>query len=137
VITNIAAMEDSVSESLSARLAERCAGDGEFRLAARYWSGSVRLDLGDAVVELLLDDGAVSAPSEPGSVARAGLGHIGVRAPVEVWERILAPIPPPYYTDIIAARAFGLRIEGERETFWQYYAAVRRALDLLREERSP
>jgi hypothetical protein len=120
--------------SLSTRLAARCAADGEFRLAARYWTGSLRLDLDGTVAYLLLTDGAVrAAPSEPATV-QTGTGHITVRAPAEVWAKILAPIPPPHFNDILPAQAFGLVREGDAETFWQYFPAVRRAVDLLREE---
>jgi hypothetical protein len=122
---------------LSARLAARCAADGEFRLAARYWTGSLRLDLGDTIADLLLTDGAVSAAPAPRTAVSAGAGHVGVRAPAEVWAKLLAPIPPPFFNDILPAQAFGLVREGDAETFWQYFPAVRRAVELLREETLP
>jgi len=116
------------------RLAAACNDDGEFALAARFWTGSLRLDLGASKADLLLSDGRVTAvgraegdtPVEPGCVA--------VSAPEAVWEQILAPVPAPYFNDILPARAAGLEIDGHTETFWQYYPAVRRAVDLLRAE---
>lgn len=120
--------------SLSARLAARCTTDGEFRLAARYWTGSLRFDLGETVACLLLTNGEVRAAEAPSAAVPAGAGHVGVRAPADVWARILAPIPPPLFNDILPAQAFGLVREGDAETFWQYFPAVRRAVDLLREE---
>jgi hypothetical protein len=122
---------------ISARLAARCAADGEFRLAARYWTGSLRLDLSDTVIDLLLTEGLVSAAPTPAVEVPAGAGHVGVRAPAEVWDKILTPIPPPFFNDILPAQAFGLVREGDAETFWQYCPAVRRAVELLREETLP
>ena len=61
-----------------------------------------------------------------------GPGHLGFRGPEDVWRKILAAVPPPFHNDIVPARAFGLVQEGEAETFWQYYPAARRAVDLLR-----
>jgi hypothetical protein len=117
------------------RLAAACNDDGEFGLAARFWTGALRLELGDTRGDLVLDEGRVSAvvqcagdtPDEPGWVC--------VSAPESVWAQVLAPVPAPYFNDILPARAAGLEIEGHTETFWQYYPAVRRAVDLLRAER--
>ena len=41
--------------------AQACASDGEFALAARHWTGGLRLTVGDAALALRVDDGAVSA----------------------------------------------------------------------------
>ena len=47
-----------------------CKGDPEFGLMARYWTGSLRIGLGDDTVELELTDGTVTGvrhggPAEP------------------------------------------------------------------------
>src|SRR5256885_905620 len=104
--------------SLSERLAARCRVDGEFRLAARYWTGSFRIDRGDEVASLVLENGLVRVPPVPATALPAGPGHIGLRAPPQVWARILAPIPAPFFNDIVPAQAAGLVVEGEQETFW-------------------
>lgn len=115
---------------LALALARRAWEDGEFRLAARYWEGSLRLDPLGELLEF-----AVSAEAlTPAAAGAEGARHIGIRAPREVWQALLAPVPPPFFNDIMPARAFGLTLEGEAETFWQYYPAVRRLVDLLREE---
>ncbi len=113
----------------SERLAQRCRNDGEFGLAARYWDGSLVLDLDGELLEFRLADGRISGAESP---AEGPL--VTIRAPKDVWDRMLADVPPPLYNDIIPAARFGLRIEGEMETFWQYYPAIRRLVDLLREE---
>ena len=120
-------------DSLSTRLAARCAADGEFRLAARYWTGSLRFDLGETVACLLLSNGEVRAAEALPATVPVEAGHIGVRAAAEVWSKILAPIPPPFFNDLPPAQAFGVVREGDVETSWQYYPAARRVVD-LREE---
>ena len=120
---------------LTERIPALCKADPEFSLMARYWTGSLRIGLGDDTVVLELTDGVVTgnrhgveadAPPEPGAV--------GVSAPWELWERILAEVPPPFCNDVVPAQAFGLRVTGHEVTFWQYYPAVRRLVELLRAE---
>ncbi len=113
----------------SERLSQRYMDDGEFRLAARYWDGSLTLDLDGTRLEFSIVDGRTAggpdAEPEP---------SITVSGPEDVWSQILAEVPPPCYNDILPARMFGLRVGGNRETFWQYYPAIRRLVDLLRED---
>ena len=117
--------------ALADRLVRCAAVDGEFRLSARYWSGSLAIDIGDDTLSFALDQGGISVAA---GAAAMGPGHIGLAAPREIWDKILAPVPPPFFNDIMPARALGLVLTGEDETVWQYYAAVRRLIDLLREE---
>ena len=72
-----------------------------FRLAARYWTARVAVDVGDERYVLEVDDGAVR------SFERAGVGDGGgtagvpdgfdarVHGPARSWEQLLQPIPPP------------------------------------------
>ena len=43
--------------------AQACAADGEFMLAARHWTGGLRLRIGDEALELTVQDGAVTPTS--------------------------------------------------------------------------
>jgi hypothetical protein len=115
-------------DSLSQRLAARCAEDGEFRLASRFWEGGVSVDFGAGRIDLALAGGHVSA------AAVTGDRSIQLGGSAETWKKVLSPLPPPFFNDIAPARAFGLTVEGDEETFWQYYPAIRRLVDLLREE---
>ncbi len=111
----------------SERIAERCRGDGEFRLTARYWDGSLTLNLGDSALSFEIRAGEIHpAPAAPADIT--------IRAPHDVWDRILAAVPPPRFNDIMPARAFGLVVDGDDEMFCQYYPAIRRLVDLIREE---
>jgi hypothetical protein len=114
----------------AAELAALWNGDGEFRLAARFRDGSFALDATGEKLTFLVEAGVVRPA---GDGAWSAYAPIELRAPPEVWARILAPVPPRFFNDILPARAFGLKVEGPDETFWQYYPAVRRAVELLRE----
>lgn len=123
---------------LTERIAAACAADGEFNLMARYWTGALRLGFGDEVVEVRLVDGVVAGVDALEGAARAsdGPGSIGVAAPAALWDKILAAVPPPFCNDIVPAAGLGLVISGDDVTFWQYYPAVRRLVELLRAGRS-
>ena len=47
-------------------LAAACAGDGEFKIAARFWTGGLRLEIGDDVVAITVTDGAHKAGEATG-----------------------------------------------------------------------
>ena len=101
------------------------------RLAARYWTGSVRFDLGDDTITVAFDDGRLVTDA-----GDSGDPSITLTAPAELWTQILLPVPPPFLNDIAPAQALGLHVGGDPETFWQYYPAIRRLVDLLRESRA-
>ncbi|MEL7156935.1 MAG: alpha/beta hydrolase [Actinomycetota bacterium] len=111
----------------SQQLLESCRADGEFGLAARHWTGGLRLDFGDQVAAITLVDGDVQ-PGDPGN----GPGVLTLQAPPEVWDQMLAAQPPRFANDIAPARALGLRRTGDELLYWQYAAAVQRAIELLR-----
>jgi pimeloyl-ACP methyl ester carboxylesterase len=112
-------------------LADWCAGDGEFRLLARHWTGRLVLHCEEERFGLQLADGEPSPSQGPDATANEP-GQLSVSAPAEVWRRLLEEIPPPYLNDVMPAQAFGLTFGGHRETQWQYYPALRRLIELLR-----
>lgn len=108
-------------------LASACAGDGEFGLAARYWNGGLRLQMGDHVAAIRLEDGKPLA-GDPGD----GPGVITLSAAPALWERMLDAAPPRFLNDISPALALGLQRSGNDVLFAQYFPAVMRAVELLR-----
>ncbi len=122
----------------SADWAQRCAEDGEFQLAARHWNGGLKLGIGEQTLSLRLTNGAAS---DGASQALDGQGVIEIKGPLELWERLLAPAPERFYTDLFAALNVGAGFErgGEPVVHAQYYAAAMRAMELLRgrHERHP
>jgi pimeloyl-ACP methyl ester carboxylesterase len=113
--------------------AARCNADGEFRLAARHWSGGLKLDIGERVLGLELHDGRAS----PG--APAGAGVLEYAGPADVWSQVLAATPPRFHNDLMANLMLDLGItrQGDPVTHAQYYAAVMRAVELLRPALDP
>lgn len=112
----------------SAELAARCREDGEFRCAARYWTGGLRLGIGHDVAELDLLNGVPTGKpiSQVGDV-------IELTGPAEVWDQILTAVPPRFLNDIMPAQAAGIVRTGSDVTFWQYYPAIARVIELLRD----
>ena len=111
----------------SADLAARCAADPEFRLAARHWTGGFRIDVDGDVASVQLHDGeprAGSVPDGPGVITLAG--------PRALWEQLTAAVPPRFFNDIAFAEALGLTRTGDDLTYWQYYPALARAVEVLR-----
>ena len=106
---------------------QRCAEDTEFLQAARHWTGGLRLAIGDEALTLGVKDG------QPGAL-EDGLDVIEYQGPQAVWEKLLAEVPPPFDTDVMAnlATGGGLSREGDVITIAQYHAAVMRAIELLR-----
>lgn len=51
----------------------------------------------------------------------------------ETWERLLAPLPRPFYQDFIAAFfQHGFEIGGDKESAFAYYWALLRMLEVMR-----
>ena len=107
---------------------ERCAGDGEFMLAARHWDGGVQLKIGDEILGMAVVDGQPSAgPAEgPGTIAFTG--------DTMTWQNVLAAVPERFNNDLMAniSHAQGLAREADPVVFAQYFAAVARSVELLR-----
>ena len=85
---------------------ERCAGDGEFMLAARHWDGGVQLKIGDEILGMAVVDGQPSAgPAEgPGTIAFTG--------DTMTWQNVLAAVPERFNNDLMAniSQAQGLAL---------------------------
>ncbi len=118
-----------MSSNPSARFAEACNADGEFRLAARHWTGGLRLERPSGDLAVRVADGAVSA----GPVDRGGAGVIALCAPEATWEKLLAARPPRFFKDISQlTSATDMAVDADPVLFAQYYPAVMRAVELLR-----
>jgi len=109
------------------RWAELCAADGEFTLAARHWTGGLRLIVGGSCLELKLVAGVVSAGSAEEGVIEFGGSD-------SVWARFFETTPPRFLNDVMASisTGSGLSRGGSDLVYAQYYGAAMRALELLR-----
>ena len=66
-----------------------------------------------------------------------GPGVIGLAGERAIWDAMLSAEPPRFFNDIGFATALGLERTGDDLTFWQYYPAVMRAVELLRPAVAP
>ena len=116
------------------RWAQACAADGEFQLAARHWTGGLRLRIDEAVLELVIVDGSVAASIAPGSSQMTGAQWIEYAGSSAVWDEILASVPSRFNNDLVARMSTlrGLQMAGDPLTGAQYYGAIMRAVELLR-----
>jgi pimeloyl-ACP methyl ester carboxylesterase len=110
-------------------LATRCRGDGEFRIAARHWTGGLRLESPAGVIGLTLTDGKSIA----GPPAAEAPGAIVLNAADEVWAELLVQTPKRLMNDVFLLLGQRLMTStGEAVAYAQYYPAAIRAIELLR-----
>jgi len=116
----------------SQQWAADCAADGEFRLAARHWTGRLRLLIGGKVLALSLSDGAVSGGDAAVGDLESDDDVLEFEASQYLWEKLLAAVPPRLHNDIGPLLSSGLTRRGDRLLHAQYFPAVMRAIELLR-----
>jgi len=110
-------------------LKQRLHQDGEFRVAARFWNATLRLDMGEASHRLRFEDGSLVDVS-PCSADTAC--DVFVTASEAEWHELLAPVPRPYYQDLFGAQfQHGVRLPEDPIAYAAYYPALRRLLQLL------
>jgi hypothetical protein len=93
--------------------------DGEFRIAARFWDCTLRIDEGGRGNTIQIENGRITA------VEPAGAGtswDLRIAAPAEEWEKLLARVPRPFYQDLYGAvmhHGFGLEggLSNRKTTF--------------------
>lgn len=107
---------------------QRCQQDGEFMLAARHWSGGLQIKVDDNALRLPVLDGApVVTSDETGQL----IEFSGSEA---TWDKVLAAVPERFNNDVMAnmMQGQGLAYDADPVQFAQYFAAVARAIELLR-----
>lgn len=118
-------MPDAASQAL----ARACAGDGEFKLAARHWTGGILFERQSGNLSLRLESGNVFAAD----VHSGEDGVIALSAAEAAWEKLLARTPPRFFNDIANLIGSGqMALHGDRVRYAQYYPAIMRAIELMR-----
>lgn len=106
--------------------------DSEFRLQARYWDGALQLQFGDDVHVLRLSEGEITAVDASPLQGDEPCTAI-IAAPMADWYEFLQPIPRPLYHELYPAMwHHGFELLGDPDYVWTYYAALRRAGEVLR-----
>ncbi len=109
--------------------ANRCRDDGEFMLAARHWNGALTLAIDASPLTLDISNG------QPGDEPQAPFNTTVLSGPESAWQQILAAVPERFNNDIMAniMQSGGISRESDPVAFAQYYPAMARAIELLRE----
>lgn len=106
--------------------------DAEFKLAARFWTVTLRLDVGDQPYLLTLRDGVIVS-FNPVTPPEAAQHDLYIAAPESDWRELLQPVPRPFYQDLMAARMrHNFTVEGDLPGFNPYYRAFNRLIQLMR-----
>lgn len=119
-----------MDRSLVETAATRASGDGEFRLNAGRWTGSLVLDEGGSCWVVPIEHGATAEPrvDPPDEAADT----VVLRGAPEAWAALLRSPPPPGYTDPFAAAGIGAMSVEPPSTDAGRHLAVRRFVELLR-----
>jgi hypothetical protein len=105
--------------------------DGEFQIAGRFLDGTLKLQFGDESLLMRFRDGKLTGIGDPALFDSA---DITIRGPVASWREFLRPLPRPFFHDMFAAivrKEFDWT--GDSETFFAYYAALRRMFQIMRD----
>jgi hypothetical protein len=105
--------------------------DPEFRLAARYWNATLSLESTGRALRVEIAEGEVvscreGAPGQPATIT--------VVAPGDGWARFLAPVPRPFYQDLLGGcvQHHGFQVSGDMLSLSAYYQASQRLFALMR-----
>jgi len=73
-------------------IASAANADGEFKLAARFWSAAIRLEVGSDAYLMRMREGRISEFSK----ADPSKWDVKISAPESDWRELLKPVPKPF-----------------------------------------
>lgn len=113
-----------------ARLQLAVNADPEFRLAARYWNATLGLESTTEALRVEIADGQVVScdscrPGQPATITVSG--------PDEGWAEFLAPVPRPFYQDLLGGcvQHHGFQVAGDMLSLSAYYQAMQRLFAVM------
>ncbi len=114
-------------------LREAVAADAELAVIGRWCTLDLALVAGEETVLLRLEEGKISEiVPEPDLGATWSVTLRGTR---EDWLTFLRPVPPPFYSDLLAmnSRVPSFAIEGDRRVFVRHLHALGRVFRLAQQ----
>ena len=113
-------------------LREAVAADAEMGVIGRWCDLDLALAVDEKLVLLVVRAGKIADV-----VQDPGLGaswDVTLRGTLEDWVTFLQPVPPPFYTDVLAmnSRVPSFGIEGDRKAFVRHLRALGRTFELAR-----
>ena len=114
-------------------LDEAMAADAEMAVIGRWCTLDLAFVVGEETVLLRLEGGRIVAIVPEPDVGASW--NVTLRGTLEDWQTFLQPIPPPFYSDLLAmnSRVPSFTIEGDRRTFVRHLRALGRVFGLARE----
>jgi len=114
--------------------AEALNEDPEFAIAARYWDATLKLTMGESKYMVFIAGGKVTGIDAAPGMMEDWDYDFCIAAPLEEWEKMLQPVPPPFYQALLpAVLLHGFDFGGDFETFCAYYRAFSRFIEVMRE----
>ena len=114
------------------RFREGINNDSEFKLAAKFMTKDVLLEVGDSQCIVKVRDGLITEIKLAPTFMDAW--NFAIKAPVESWEKFLRPVPPPFYTSLFAGMIRGtMQVIGDLEAAFAHFWAMNRMLNLMRD----
>lgn len=105
--------------------------DGEFKIAARFLDGALKLQFDNDALLLKFRDGQLTTMGIP---ALFDTADVTIKGPVANWQELLKPLPKPFFHDMFAAIVRQqFEWSGNSETFFAYYGAFRRMFQIMRD----
>ena len=111
-------------------LGETVAADAEMKIIGRWCTLDLALVIGEETVLLRLEGGGISEIIPEPDIGSSW--SVTLRGTPADWLTFLQPVPPPFYTDLLAmnSRAPSFSIEGDRRTFVRHLRALTRIFGL-------
>jgi hypothetical protein len=116
----------------SSSIKDNLNADPEFKIAARYMTKDVCIEVGNTKCIVKFRDGVISQIKSENAFADPW--DFAVRASEDAWQKFLMPIPPRFYDGIFGGMIRGnFRLEGDTISAFSHFWAVTRMLDIFRE----
>jgi len=115
-------------------LAQAVNGDAEFAIAARFWDAKLKFVIGESKYIVFIANGKITGIDANPGLMEDWDYDFHVSAPLEEWEKLLQPVPQPFYQALLpAVLLHGFDYGGDFETFCAYYRAISRMVEIMRE----
>jgi hypothetical protein len=115
-------------------VAQAANADSEFKLAARFWSADLRLAADDETYLMSIRDGRITLFSQlRGAEAAKTTSDVQITGSRAGWRELLKPVPKPFFQDLMSAvTRENFQLEGDLISFYPYYRATCRLLEIMR-----
>jgi len=91
-------------QSLVRRAVELAKTDGEFRIAAREWTGTLRIVVDEETHVVKMEAGRAASVATDDAGDAPIPGEVVLAGSAAVWEQMLVAVPRPFYQDIQGGR---------------------------------